>query len=34
MPESDRYIRIASRTQDENLKMAEALCDVITQEPK
>ena len=34
MPESDRYIRIASRTQDENLKMAEALYDVITHEPK
>lgn len=34
MPESDRYIRIASRTQDENRTMAEALYDVITQEPR
>lgn len=34
MPESDRYIRIASRTQDENRTMAEALYDVITQEQK
>jgi len=32
MPESDRYIRIASRTQDENRKMVEALRDVIGQE--
>lgn len=34
MPESDRHIRIASRTQDENRTMAEALYDVITQEQK
>lgn len=34
MPESDRYIRIASRTQDENRTMVEALRDVIAQEQK
>ena len=32
MPESDRYLRIASRTQPENLRLVEALCDVIGQE--
>ncbi len=29
MPESDRYLRIASRTQEENKKLVEALRDVI-----
>ena len=29
LPESDRYVRIACRTQDENRKMAEALREVI-----
>jgi histidinol-phosphate/aromatic aminotransferase/cobyric acid decarboxylase-like protein len=30
MPESDRYVRIASRSQDENQKMVEALRAVLT----
>ncbi|MCK4838029.1 MAG: histidinol-phosphate aminotransferase family protein [Desulfobulbaceae bacterium] len=34
MPESDRYLRIASRTQPENLRLVEALCDVIGREGK
>ena len=29
MPESDRYIRIASRTQSENKVVAEALATII-----
>jgi len=29
MPESERYLRIASRTQPENLRLVEALQDVI-----
>jgi histidinol-phosphate/aromatic aminotransferase/cobyric acid decarboxylase-like protein len=29
MPESDRYLRMASRTQPENLRLVEALRDVI-----
>lgn len=29
MPESDRYLRIASRTQPENLRLVEALRDII-----
>ncbi len=32
MPESDRYLRIASRTQPENMKLVAALRDVIGQE--
>ena len=32
MPESDRYLRIASRTQPENLRLVEALRDVIGRE--
>ncbi|NPE28515.1 histidinol-phosphate aminotransferase family protein [Methanococcoides sp. SA1] len=34
MPESDRYLRIASRTQAENTKLVEALHDVIGLETK
>ncbi len=30
LPDSDRYIRIASRTQTENRKLVEALADIIT----
>jgi histidinol-phosphate/aromatic aminotransferase/cobyric acid decarboxylase-like protein len=29
MPESDRYVRIASRTQPENLRLVEALRDIM-----
>jgi len=32
MPESDRYLRMASRTQPENLRLVEALSDIIVQE--
>jgi histidinol-phosphate/aromatic aminotransferase/cobyric acid decarboxylase-like protein len=32
MPESDRYIRIASRTQPENLRLVEALRDIVVLE--
>ncbi|MBW2366256.1 MAG: histidinol-phosphate aminotransferase family protein [Deltaproteobacteria bacterium] len=31
MPESDRYLRMASRTQPENLRLVEALSDIIVQ---
>jgi histidinol-phosphate/aromatic aminotransferase/cobyric acid decarboxylase-like protein len=34
MPESERYLRIASRTQPENLRLVDALQDVIGQEIK
>ncbi len=34
LPESDRYIRIASRTQAENLKIVEALREIISPEQK
>ena len=34
MPESDRYIRIASRTRPENIRLVEALRDIIGQEGK
>jgi histidinol-phosphate/aromatic aminotransferase/cobyric acid decarboxylase-like protein len=34
MPESDRYLRIASRTQAENRRLVEALRDVIGPESK
>ncbi len=34
MPESDRYLRIASRTQAENLRLVEALRDIIDPEKK
>ena len=34
MPESERYLRIASRTQAENKKLVEALVDIIGQEAK
>ncbi len=34
MPESDRYLRIASRTQAENKRLVEVLADIIGQEGK
>ena len=32
MPESDRYVRIASRTQPENLRLVEALSSILASE--
>jgi threonine-phosphate decarboxylase len=32
MPESDRYVRIASRTQPENLRLVEALGNILVSE--
>jgi len=34
MPESDRYVRIASRTQDENQRLVEALREIIGREKR
>ena len=33
MPEADRYLRIASRTMDENRKLVDALCQMRLDQP-